>query len=114
MAAGLRFGGGARLRASVERRRVYIRPGSMGIPARAPLNNSAPLGGLGGGGGSHTTHTPLWTPPPPLNDSGPSANQELFWRLWRQLVCTKITSKRVVRSSAGAYAIYPPFLGSFA
>ena len=26
----------------------------------------------------------------------------------------KITSKRVVRSSAGAYAIYPPFLGSFA
>ena len=27
---------------------------------------------------------------------------------------SKITSKRVVRSSAGAYAIYPPFLGSFA
>ena len=27
---------------------------------------------------------------------------------------TQITSKRVVRSSAGAYAIYPPFLGSFA
>ena len=26
----------------------------------------------------------------------------------------QITSKRVVRSSAGAYAIYPPFLGSFA
>ena len=26
----------------------------------------------------------------------------------------EITSKRVVRSSAGAYAIYPPFLGSFA
>ena len=31
-----------------------------------------------------------------------------------QILARKITSKRVVRSSAGAYAIYPPFLGSFA
>ena len=27
---------------------------------------------------------------------------------------SEITSKRVVRSSAGPYAIYPPFWGSFA
>ena len=39
----------------------------------------------------------------------PPDSQKCFCFHWEQ-----ITSKRVVRSSAGAYAIYPLFLGSFA
>ena len=55
------------------------RNASQERPARAPFNNSAPLGGGGG-------HQPL-----PFSDwakffSGPSANQHFLWRLQCQSV----------------------------